>query len=1106
MRATEKTYYNLKRLHVVFLIAAVALLGVSVWMVVTDARRPWKRYQRTYREEILPELAEARQQPLPAPGRLAVEQIWLPELTRDLHFRRVERFDRCVTCHQGIDRTWPDGAEKTAFRGGELPEPYCPHPRLSLYVGEQSPHPMSRFGCTICHEGQGSATDFRWASHAPNSAGQRQQWRTAYGWSRNPHWDFPMLPERFVESRCLQCHHAVTDLEPSDRFPEPPAPKLLTGYEQIRLNGCFSCHEIRGTDQEGRSIGPDLRLEPNYAEAALSLAANPTVPAAVQDVAKSFAQHPDDADARRELVARFVDEPLPELSTYGQRMVALLAKDDLPGTMRKVGSSLRDLGPRVADDYLVDWIANPTRFLPGTRMPQFFGLHRHLDEETKKRTARFEAVEIHAVVEYLRAVAEPIEPVAVPEAVTEPPSAERGRKLFATQGCLACHAHAAFPDSQGIQGPDLTRLAAKFTDPAGRRWLVSWIRDPHRHSPRTMQPNVQLTPEPLPTAKDRFTDPAADIAAFLIDEAGLYQFAPVRSVSEADLDTLAAEYLGKSYPGEQVEAILRDGLADDMAADAAADVLELRGKPSLGKKLRYVGRCTIRKRGCYGCHDIPGFEEAPLIGPALTDWGRKSETLLAFEQVHRFMQQQSQAAEAPAKEASPNDDSPEDRAFFRQAIEQQRREGFLWQKLRGPRSFDFEKARSKPFNSQLLMGRFGMDAPQREAVMTFVLGLIGERPAEPYVYSPGRRQQAIVDGRQVLAKYACAQCHTLGMQDWQFHFDPAEFEDPAPLDDFAFMRPRFSPEQLAASQQTDSQGFGSAEVIGRPQTGEQGELLVVDDDEDDAGNERLLYSFTLWQPAAINGQVWPAGGVDVLVWSDRLFAQREPNGGAFARWLHPFVLRDARASGTTPPGQEAWGWGPPPLVGEGAKVEPAWLHAYLLAPTRIRPAAVLNMPRYNVSSDEAAKLVDYFAAVAGASFPYADRSRQQAERLALLDQQQPDRVRDALRTVTDAKTYCAKCHLIGDYTPGISVAGNSTTTTLGPRLDRVGGRLRAEYLRRWLARPQASLPYSGMPVNFPPDEKPLDPSLFPGTSLEQLDAVADLLLNYSWYLKERDDQ
>jgi len=32
-------------------------------------------------------------------------------------------------------------------------------------------------GCTTCHQGQGSATSFEWASHTPNSVQQGDEWR-----------------------------------------------------------------------------------------------------------------------------------------------------------------------------------------------------------------------------------------------------------------------------------------------------------------------------------------------------------------------------------------------------------------------------------------------------------------------------------------------------------------------------------------------------------------------------------------------------------------------------------------------------------------------------------------------------------------------------------------------------------------------------------------------------------------------------------------------------------------------------------------------------------------------------------------------------------------
>jgi hypothetical protein len=70
-------------------------------------------------------------------------------------------------------------------------------------------------------------------------------------------------------------------------------------------------------------------------------------------------------------------------------------------------------------------------------------------------------------------------------------------------------------------------------------------------------------------------------------------------------------------------------------------------------------------------------------------------------------------------------------------------------------------------------------------------------------------------------------------------------------------------------------------------------------------------------------------------------------------------------------------------------------------------------------------------------------------------------------------------------------------------LDQVSWRLRPEALRQWLANPKSVLPYTGMPVNFPPEGPPLGQDLFEGTSREQLDAVTDLLLNYDGYMRSR---
>ena len=279
----------------------------------------------------------------------------------------------------------------TVRRG--LPHPFSSHPRLDLFVGDLSPHKMSEFACTICHEGQGSATDFKWASHMPNSLADRQRWREQHGWFDNAFWDYPMVPRRFIESTCLKCHHRVADLRPSPRFPEPPAPKLLRGDALIRAYGCYGCHEINGY-QGGRSVGPDLRTEP-----------------------------PDAANGRE----------IPQES---------------PGQLRRPGPSLRYVGHKLQDAFLHDWLSDPQRFRPTTRMPRVFGLWNHLDDRSGRLAQQYEPLEIRGIVAYLRDRTQDPGPAAAPAGSSESSAAqraERGRVLFQTRAAWPATATRRLP-------------------------------------------------------------------------------------------------------------------------------------------------------------------------------------------------------------------------------------------------------------------------------------------------------------------------------------------------------------------------------------------------------------------------------------------------------------------------------------------------------------------------------------------------------------------------------------------------------------------------------------------------------------------------------------
>src|SRR6266545_12107 len=314
-----------------------------------------------------------------------IHQFTLNELTIDYNFKGVTRFDRCMTCHQGIDRpaytkdrlralVEEPSAELVAnlesakerlkelpseLAGtsdeANLPRPgdlrltplsknkltpsrineFCAHPRLELFVGSNSKHPAEKFGCTSCHAGQGSGTEFKWASHTPNDSKQLKEWKKNLGWESIHFWDFPMLPKRFVEASCLKCHHQVTDLITSGNRQE--APKLFRGYNLIRENGCFGCHEIPGK-KNGVPIGPDMRLEPY---------------------------------------------PPLEMVTAAERARMLADTDNPPGTLRKVGPSLFRLSEKTNKEWMAKWIKSPRSFRPDTKMPHFYGLSNNNEEALK---------------------------------------------------------------------------------------------------------------------------------------------------------------------------------------------------------------------------------------------------------------------------------------------------------------------------------------------------------------------------------------------------------------------------------------------------------------------------------------------------------------------------------------------------------------------------------------------------------------------------------------------------------------------------------------------------------------------------------------------------
>ena len=153
------------------------------------------------------------------------------------------------------------------------------------------------------------------------------------------------------------------------------------------------------------------------------------------------------------------------------------------------------------------------------------------------------------------------------------------------------------------------------------------------------------------------------------------------------------------------------------------------------------------------------------------------------------------------------------------------------------------------------------------------------------------------------------------------------------------------------------------------------------------------------------------------------------------------------------------------------------------------------MPKFNFPLiAKAAALVNYFAAVDGADYPYVYDSRlDESPPLNAVEQAHPGHLDGAMKIITN-NNYCVKCHLVGDYTPAGSVKA------LAPQLQRVHERLRPDYVHGWVANPKRFLPYTGMPVNIPYNQ-PVSQDLYQGTSEQQVDALTDLLMHFDTFAK-----
>jgi len=1024
-----------------------------------------------------------------------VVQDWMPDLKVTLGMTHTARFDRCRTCHQGIAR-FAAGNVPTFSHGDpasddpvdwvaqkSFPHPYSSHPRPDVYLTAASPHPIADFGCTVCHDGTGSATSFHNAQHGPNDPVQEHEWHEKYGYSHNHFWEYPMQPERLRELTCLKCHHDVVELGVNPTY-GATAPKAYEGWQLIRQYGCFGCHEINGFDG-GKRIGPDLRLEPTEEER-----------------------------------PKYASDP-----------------NMIPGQMRKVGPSLKHVAQKTSANWIAEWTREPKKFRPETRMPQFFGLSNLQDHYG----ADLSAVEIASVAHFLVKQSTDIEMDKPANGYL--PDAERGRTLFAERGCLACHKHDD-PEFAGVKadfGPNLTKTALKLLPgPDGFNWVYTWIRDPQRYHSRSRMPNLFLETYEGP---DGAIDPAADIAAFLVGD-GPSEWAAAQYDDDSVKELARLHLAGKALTRAQFDVFWETRVFPIPRDQLKGDEIELSrdgDTPPTSEEwqdmlLNYLGRRSVNRYGCYGCHDINGFGESRPIGTALQDWGRKDPGRLALEHIEEFLHHHGQPdgsstaeyVEGAITEAAADAfDSEEERdasmrtAFFYDSLIHHGRPGFIFQKLRDPRSYDYEKTATKGYAERLVMPKFPLDEVQIEAISTFVLGLVAEPPAARYVYQPDTRINDRNQGEILLQKYNCTACHLTDMHRIEYAVEEGDLaaSDVEPgwhqfgLESLLKLRPPVPAYTGRTHDLIERDDDGKETGRTSLPTVQFRGLLQLTPDPDEEDPDFRTYTFTTWEPASLTkpGQTEDGGvrlpGSLLVIPETRLANHTPAQTGQFAEWL----VQRAMPDGFDPKlFDTAWQSGPPPLFHEGDKVQTDWLYRFLKDPGQIRYTIKLRMPRFNMSDDEARTLANYFAAADGAEYPYQEIPQAEPEYLAAASSRyaavhpdratQEDYLQESWRMLST--TLCIKCHAVGGRE--FKAVPNDPNVTRGPNLDGVSQRLRSEWLTTWLSNPKWITPYTSMPLPFPKNQTQYAP-LFDADGSDQTLAVRDALLNYHRLL-ERNTQ
>ena len=636
---------------------------------VTEAREAMSAYLGEHMVDLTPEQIKGLEDKTAA---------WDPKIVQ-INVADANIVDRCESCHMGA-REPIKITPAALMSGGKKPDEYAQafvsHPDKEL-LGAHDPE---KFGCTSCHQGNGRATSSVEKAHG-----------------NYEHWLWPLYPKQNAEAGCQTCHQADMVLASGQ------VGKVISdGKDLFRQRGCMGCHRYEGYDREPEDLAS---IQQQMKQLETDKKDNSKQSAYLMKQADAAATNEEANQLNQMAIALRVSNTQMD----GRIHQLDLQSRSLMQDMKKVGPNLKDVRLKLNKNWIPVWLKKPTDFRPTTKMPNF----------------RLTDHQIQAISAY---VWQSGLTDALPKQA--PGNASRGKDLFESRGCLACH---SIGEGDQMQGGTFAANLSREGEKANFEYLVRWI-----HNAR------QRTRPYCPYEKK-------DIGPADYAKKGLpFVF---------DLQHSKCPNDGHELQVQNMTVMPSLRLTPQDAADIATYLLtQKKQEPSAYPDAAYMtdpnlkdeGKKWIRHYGCAGCHEIAGFEEEGRIGTELTYEGSKPIERLDFALF-------TEAAQRGGKE--PITDSE---ALARLPNGAAKRpwydhKGFFEHKLAQPEIYDKGKVKSE--TEALRMPNPHLDKDQVRALTTFLLGSQETSLPANYIYKPGDARRDIQEGWWIVKKYNCMGCH-----------------------------------------------------------------------------------------------------------------------------------------------------------------------------------------------------------------------------------------------------------------------------------------------------------------------------------------------------------